>query len=65
LAQPAHEQRSNSLRQCQRGVRPLLQGLVNGNRYVVANFAHCLDGFSSLVLGIGDDTSDIAACRHG
>ena len=35
------------------------------NSDIVADFGNRLDGFSSLVLRVGNDTSDIAACRHG
>src|SRR5712671_3433991 len=46
-------------------IGPPLQRLVDRNGHVVADLADRLDCFPSLVLGVGDDTSDIRTCRHG
>src|SRR5262249_12583543 len=52
-------------------VGSLLEGLVDRNSDIIADVAHRLDGFSSLVLRVGNDTSDmsdisdITAGRHG
>ena len=62
------EQKTKRQRQRQGRVGSLLEGLVDRNSDVVADFAHRLDGVSSLVLRVGNDTSDISditAGRHG
>src|SRR5262245_62766779 len=59
------EQKANRQRQRQRRIGPLLQGLVDRNGQVVADFADRLDCFPSLILGVRDDSSDIRTCRHG
>src|SRR5215468_4372378 len=59
------EQKAKRQGQRQSRVGPLLQGLVDRNGHVVADLADRLDCFPSLVLGVGDDTSDIRTCRHG
>src|SRR5262249_33424351 len=59
------EQKANRQRQRQRRIGPLLQGLVDRNGQVVADFADRLDCFPSFILGVRDDSSDIRPCRHG
>ena len=46
-------------------VHTLLNNATTYNSDIVADFAHRFDSFSSLVLRVGYDTSDIAAGRHG
>src|SRR5215467_15805410 len=59
------EQKAKRQRQRQRRIGPLLQGLVDRNGHIVADLADRLNRFPSLILGVGDDTSDIRTCRHG
>src|SRR5215813_9667664 len=59
------EQKADRQRQRQRRIGPLLQGLVDRNGQVVADFADRLDCFPSFILGVRDDSSDIRTCRHG
>ena len=66
LTCPYHpEQKAKCQRQPQCRIGPLLQGLVDRIGYIVADFADRLDCFSSLVLGVRDDTSDVRTRRHG